>query len=90
MGGDKTTIEQVSLTNDILFWNDHVLKEDLCRIRGMISQLLDLVGGDTVGLKGDTDERFILVGRTVTGVGEHTHPVSLGAVCNPHLAAIDD
>ena len=56
----------------------------------MISQLLDLVAGDTVGLKGDTDERFIPVGRTVTGVGEHTHPVSLGSVCNPHLAAVDD
>ena len=56
----------------------------------MISQLLDLVGGDTVGLKGDTDERLIPVDRAVTGVGEHTHPVSLGAVCNPHLATVDD
>lgn len=38
---------------------------------------------------GQTDERFVPVWGGVTGVGQKTHPVSLGTISGPHLAPVD-
>lgn len=38
---------------------------------------------------GQTDERFVPVRGPVAGVGEETHPVSLGTVSGPHLSPVD-
>ena len=42
-----------------------------------------------LGLHRHHDQRLVLVGLAVAGVGQHAHPVGLRAVGRPHLAAVD-
>ena len=44
---------------------------------------------DPGGRHGNTDERLVAMGRSLTGAGQQTDPVGLGAISNPHLTPVD-
>src|SRR5208282_4112903 len=39
---------------------------------------------------GTQNQRFVAMFGTVAGIGEQAHPIRLGAIGDPHLAAIDN
>lgn len=40
-------------------------------------------------VQGEADEGFVAVRGAIAGVGQETHPVSLGSVGGPHLPPVD-
>lgn len=76
--------------NDILAGYDNVLKEDLSSVGAVVAKFLNLLSNsDTLCFHGEADEGLVLVGLSLAGVGQETHPVCLGSICDPHLAAVN-
>ena len=76
--------------NDILAGYDNILKEDLSSVGTVVAKFLNLLSNsDTLCFHGEADEGLVLVGLSLAGVGQETHPVCLGSICDPHLAAVN-
>jgi hypothetical protein len=68
----------------------HVVEEDLGGVGGAHAELVELFDDlHALGLHRDHDQRLVLVDRALASVGQKAHPVGLGAVGRPHLAAVD-
>lgn len=78
------------LPNNVGARHDNILKKHLSSIRRMVPHFIYFVCSDSTGFHWDTYERFVLVRVTLSCVGKETNPVSLDAIGDPHLAAIDD
>ena len=64
---------------------------DLGGVGGMHAELVELAGdGDAPALHRHDDQRLVAMGLAIAGVGQKADPVGLGAVGDPHLAAVDD
>ena len=78
------------LPNHIPTRHHNVLKEQLCRVRGVVPDLVNLLGHcNSLAVHGDTDEGLVLVRRAITCVGKETDPVGLATTGDPHLTTVD-
>ncbi len=69
----------------------HFVEEDLRRIGRAHAELVELLHHlHALGLHRQADQRLVLVHRAFARVGQEAHPVGLGAVGGPHLAAVDN